>query len=109
MTRRLIVTADIASLVVAAAALLAAYTAHGGKDIGRGTMPDDSYAASAQTPSKTSRKTLVVYLTRTGAQVTRQAVAQLIADIIKHATGKYVKTSLGVGEPNTNWGKPSFY
>jgi hypothetical protein len=44
-----------------------------------------------------------------GAQVTRQAVAQLIVDIIEDKSGKYVKTSLGVGEPNTNWDKPSFY
>ena len=44
-----------------------------------------------------------------GAQVTRQAVAQLIVDIIEDKSGKYVKSSLGVGEPNTNWDKPSFY
>ncbi|WP_221393605.1 NAD(P)H-binding protein [Dyadobacter sp. NIV53] len=44
-----------------------------------------------------------------GAQVTRQAVAQLIVDIIEDKSGKYIKTSLGVGEPNTNWDKPSFY
>jgi nucleoside-diphosphate-sugar epimerase len=44
-----------------------------------------------------------------GAQVTRQAVAQLIVDIINDTSGKFVKKSLGVGEPNTNWDKPSFY
>jgi uncharacterized protein YbjT (DUF2867 family) len=44
-----------------------------------------------------------------GAQVTRQAVAQLIVDILKDKSGKFLKTSLGVGEPNTNWDKPSFY
>ena len=44
-----------------------------------------------------------------GAQVTRQAVSQLIADILQDGSGKYLKTSLGVGEPNSNWDKPSFY
>ena len=44
-----------------------------------------------------------------GAQVTRQAVAQLIVDIVKDKSGRYSHTSLGVGEPNTNWDKPSFY
>lgn len=44
-----------------------------------------------------------------GAQVTRQAVSQLIVDILQDRSGKYSKTSLGVGEPNTNWDKPSFY
>jgi len=44
-----------------------------------------------------------------GAQVTRQAVCQLIMDIIEDTTGKFNKTSLGVSEPNTNWDKPSFY
>lgn len=44
-----------------------------------------------------------------GAQVTRQAVAQLIVDIIRDESGKYLKQSLGVGEPDTNWDKPSFY
>lgn len=44
-----------------------------------------------------------------GAQVTRQAVAQLIVDIVKDTTGKFKKTSLGVGEPNTDYAKPSFY
>jgi uncharacterized protein YbjT (DUF2867 family) len=44
-----------------------------------------------------------------GAQVTREAVAQLVVDIIKDASGKYVKASVGVSEPGTNWDKPSFY
>jgi uncharacterized protein YbjT (DUF2867 family) len=44
-----------------------------------------------------------------GAQVTREAVAQLIVDIIEDKSGKFINTSLGVGEPNTNWDKPSFY
>jgi uncharacterized protein YbjT (DUF2867 family) len=43
-----------------------------------------------------------------GAQVTREAVAQLIFDIIQDPES-YAKTSLGVSEPNTNWSKPSFY
>ncbi|MBT1712360.1 NAD(P)H-binding protein [Fulvivirgaceae bacterium PWU5] len=44
-----------------------------------------------------------------GAQVTRQAVAQLVVDIINDASDKFVRRSLGVSEPNTNWDKPSFY
>lgn len=44
-----------------------------------------------------------------GAQVSRQAVSQLIVDILKDRSGQYLKTSLGVSEPNTNWEKPSFY
>jgi nucleoside-diphosphate-sugar epimerase len=44
-----------------------------------------------------------------GAQVTRQAVAQLLVDIITATDNRYVKTSLGVSEPDTDWDKPSFY
>ena len=44
-----------------------------------------------------------------GAQVTRQAVTQLIMDIIKEKSDKYLQTSLGVSEPDTDWAKPSFY
>jgi len=44
-----------------------------------------------------------------GAQVTRQAVTQLIVDIIQEKSTKFIKTSIGVGEPDTNWDKPSFY
>ncbi|MDQ0202087.1 NAD(P)H-binding protein [Neobacillus ginsengisoli] len=44
-----------------------------------------------------------------GAQVTRQAVTQLIMDIIEEKSAKYLQASLGVGEPDTDWAKPSFY
>ena len=44
-----------------------------------------------------------------GAQVTRQAVSQLITEILTDKSGQYLKTSLGVSEPGTNWDKPSFY
>ena len=44
-----------------------------------------------------------------GAQVTRQAVTQLILDIIDEKSDKYLRTSLGVSEPDTDWDKPSFY
>lgn len=43
-----------------------------------------------------------------GAQVTRQAVARLIMDIIQDPD-KYARRNLGVSEPNTDWPKPSFY
>jgi NAD(P)-dependent dehydrogenase (short-subunit alcohol dehydrogenase family) len=44
-----------------------------------------------------------------GAQVTRQAVAQLIVDIVSARDNRFIKKSLGVSEPDTNWDKPSFY
>lgn len=44
-----------------------------------------------------------------GAQVTRQAVTQLILDIIDENSDQFVNTSLGVSEPHTDWAKPSFY
>jgi nucleoside-diphosphate-sugar epimerase len=44
-----------------------------------------------------------------GTQVTRQAVTQLIMDIIEEKSDKYLQTSLGVSEPDTDWAKPSFY
>lgn len=42
------------------------------------------------------------------AQITREAVAKFAADLL---TGKqdYHRESLGIGEPNTAWTKPSFY
>ncbi|MFV0558754.1 MAG: NAD(P)H-binding protein [Enterococcus sp.] len=43
-----------------------------------------------------------------GAQVTREAVAQLILDLIADHQN-YHKASLGVSEPNTDWAKPAFY
>lgn len=54
-----------------------------------------------------------VHVTKKGepfkeAQVTRQAVAQFVTDLL---TGKadYHRESLGLGEPGTEWSKPSFY
>lgn len=44
-----------------------------------------------------------------GAQVTREAVSQLIVDILKDSSSKYKNASIGVSEPNTNWSKPGFY
>jgi nucleoside-diphosphate-sugar epimerase len=44
-----------------------------------------------------------------GAQVTRQAVAKLILDIIQAKDSRFTKKSLGVSEPGTDWAKPSFY
>lgn len=44
-----------------------------------------------------------------GAQVTRQAVAHLIVDIVNAKDDSFIQKSLGVSEPNTNWSKPSFY
>jgi nucleoside-diphosphate-sugar epimerase len=44
-----------------------------------------------------------------GAQITRQAVTKLIMDIIEEKSDKYFQTILGVGEPDTDWAKPSFY
>ena len=41
-------------------------------------------------------------------QVSRQAVAELVTDIVKNPV-IYQRTSIGVAEPNTAWDKPSFY
>lgn len=42
-------------------------------------------------------------------QVTREAVSQLIVDIIMAGDDRFIGKSLGVGEPDTEWDKPSFY
>lgn len=44
-----------------------------------------------------------------GAQITRQAIAQCVVDIIGDTSGRFIGQSLGVAEPDTNWDKPSFY
>ncbi|MHC5306516.1 NAD(P)H-binding protein [Bartonella sp. LJL80] len=44
-----------------------------------------------------------------GAQVTRQAVSQLIVDIIECPDRRFSRSSIGVSEPDTDWPKPSFY
>lgn len=41
-------------------------------------------------------------------QLTRQAAAKCIADIVSHPN-QAAYQSIGVAEPNTKWGKPSFY
>lgn len=43
-----------------------------------------------------------------GAQVTREAVARLVMDILANPSA-YAKQSLGVVEPNTDFDKPSWY
>jgi uncharacterized protein YbjT (DUF2867 family) len=43
-----------------------------------------------------------------GAQLTRQAVARLVLNLIADPT-MYLCESLGVSEPDTDWDKPSFY
>ncbi|WP_134087844.1 NAD(P)H-binding protein [Olivibacter sp. XZL3] len=42
-------------------------------------------------------------------QVTREAVAQLIVDVVMAKDERFIGKSLGVGEPDTEWDKPSFY
>lgn len=44
-----------------------------------------------------------------GTEVSRQAVAKFIVEILKDDSGKYARKSLGVNEPNTHFDKPSFY
>ncbi|AEB74026.1 NAD(P)H-binding protein [Lentilactobacillus buchneri] len=44
-----------------------------------------------------------------GTEVTRQAVAQLIIDILNDNSRKFTRKSIGVNEPNTKFDKPSFY
>lgn len=43
------------------------------------------------------------------AEVSRQAVTQAILDILNGEESEYVRKSLGLGKPNTHYGKPSFY
>lgn len=45
----------------------------------------------------------------TGAQITRQAVARLIVDILEDSDDSFIGKRLGVSEPGTDWEKPSFY
>jgi len=45
----------------------------------------------------------------TGAQVTRQAVARLIVDVLGDTSDQFIGKSVGVSEPGTDWEKPSFY
>jgi len=45
----------------------------------------------------------------TGAQVTREAVARLVIDILDNKNNQFIGKSVGVSEPGTDWGKPSFY
>jgi hypothetical protein len=44
-----------------------------------------------------------------GTEVTREAVSQLVVDILNDGSGKYVQKSIGVSEPDTDGEKPSFY
>lgn len=44
-----------------------------------------------------------------GTQVTREAVAQLVVEIVQSTDDRFAKRSLGVNEPDTDWDKPSFY
>ncbi|MCV3295905.1 MAG: NAD(P)H-binding protein [Oenococcus sp.] len=56
---------------------------------------------------------IAVHVTKKGepfkeAQVTRQAVAQFVVDLLSNKED-YHRESLGLGEPNTEFTKPSFY
>lgn len=42
------------------------------------------------------------------AQISREAVAKFVADLLTDKAD-YHRESLGIGEPNTEWEKPSFY
>src|SRR5699024_10982369 len=44
-----------------------------------------------------------------GAQVTREAVARLVTDILDDKNNQFIGKSVGVSEPGTDWEKPSFY
>lgn len=44
-----------------------------------------------------------------GAQVTREAVAKFIVEVLTEKSEKFKNSSIGVSEPNTNWPKPGFY
>jgi len=44
-----------------------------------------------------------------GTQVTREAIAQLVVEIVTSTDDRFARRSLGVSEPDTDWDKPSFY
>ncbi|MCD7900590.1 MAG: NAD(P)H-binding protein [Bacteroides sp.] len=44
-----------------------------------------------------------------GTQVTREAVAQLVLEIVQSTDNRFAQRSLGVSEPDTEGDKPSFY
>ncbi|WP_031542009.1 NAD(P)H-binding protein [Mesoplasma photuris] len=44
-----------------------------------------------------------------GTQITREAVAKFIEDVIENKDNKFSRTSIGISEPNTEFDKPSFY
>ena len=43
------------------------------------------------------------------AQITRQAVAKFVCDLIQNDKSEYQHQSIGLGEPGTYFAKPSFY
>ncbi|WP_312094966.1 saccharopine dehydrogenase [Niallia sp.] len=44
-----------------------------------------------------------------GAQVTREAITQLIIDILDDTSNQFIGKSIGVSELGTDWEKSSFY
>jgi len=44
-----------------------------------------------------------------GTQVTREAIAQFVLEVIHSKENRFAKKSLGISEPDTDWDKPSFY
>ena len=43
------------------------------------------------------------------AEVSREAVVAAILEILADETGRFHRSSLGVGRPDTHYAKPSFY
>lgn len=43
-----------------------------------------------------------------GTQITRQAVAAFVTELVRHPD-QYQRANIGLVEPNTEWAKPSFY
>ena len=43
------------------------------------------------------------------SEVSRQAVVSAILEILQAEPSKFSRKTVGIGEPNTNFGKPSFY
>ena len=45
----------------------------------------------------------------TAAEVSRQAVVAAILEVLNREDNYFIRTSYGVGQPDSNYGKPSFY
>lgn len=93
VTQKRIITAIVVIILVAVTTLVAVYITNKEKGSGSNTIQNNS-SANTQTPPKTARNTLVVYLTRTG---NTEVVAKMIHDEVG---GGLVKLELETHYPD---------